>query len=64
MNVHWKKSINKSEGKPEQKFDVAFETIFRISECMFSKKHAKTAYIFFFYRQAKILNHLRMYRKY
>jgi hypothetical protein len=33
MNVHWKKSTNKSKGKPEQKFDAAYGTIFRISEC-------------------------------
>jgi hypothetical protein len=23
--VHWKKSTNESEGKPEQKFDAAFK---------------------------------------
>jgi hypothetical protein len=31
MNV--KKSINESKGKPEQKFDAAFETIIRIMKC-------------------------------
>jgi hypothetical protein len=29
MNVHWKKLTNESKGKPEQKFDAAFGTIFR-----------------------------------
>jgi hypothetical protein len=32
MNVHWKKSTNDIKGKPELKYDVAFETIFRISK--------------------------------
>jgi hypothetical protein len=32
MNVHMNKSTNESKGKPEQKFDAAFETIFRISK--------------------------------
>ncbi len=32
MNVHWRKSTNESEGKPEQKFDVAFGTVFKISK--------------------------------
>jgi hypothetical protein len=25
--VHWRKSTNEKKGTPEQKFDVAFETI-------------------------------------
>jgi hypothetical protein len=33
MNVHWKKLTNESKGKPEQKFDAAFGTTFRISKC-------------------------------
>ncbi len=32
MNVHWRKSTNESEGKPEQKFDVTFVTVFKISK--------------------------------
>jgi hypothetical protein len=28
-----KKSTNDSDGKSQQNFDAAFETIFRISEC-------------------------------
>jgi hypothetical protein len=31
--VHWEKSTNKSKGKPEQKFDSTYGTIFRISKC-------------------------------
>jgi hypothetical protein len=30
-----------SEGKPEQKFDAAFGSIFRISKCFLSKKQVK-----------------------
>jgi hypothetical protein len=30
MNVHWRKSINESKGKLEQKFDATFGTFFRI----------------------------------
>ncbi len=33
MNVHWKKSTNESKGKPEQKFDSPYGTIFIISQC-------------------------------
>jgi hypothetical protein len=40
MDVHWRESTNESEGKPEQKFDVAFVTIFVI---IFSKKKVETA---------------------
>jgi hypothetical protein len=32
MNVHWKKSTNENEGKPEQKFYAAFGISFRISK--------------------------------
>jgi hypothetical protein len=28
MNLHWRISTSESEGKPEQKFNVAFGTIF------------------------------------
>ncbi len=30
MNVHWRKSNKEREGKPDQKFDVAFGTIFEL----------------------------------
>jgi hypothetical protein len=30
--VHWRKSNNESKEKPEQKFDVAFGTLLRISK--------------------------------
>jgi hypothetical protein len=30
---YWKKSTKESEGKPEQNFDAAFGTIFRINKC-------------------------------
>jgi hypothetical protein len=32
MNVHWRKLTDESKGKPEQKFDAAYETFFRISK--------------------------------
>jgi hypothetical protein len=35
------KLTNEREGKPEQKFDAAFRTIFRISKC-FQRRHSKT----------------------
>ncbi len=58
MIVHWKKLTNENKGKPEQKFDADFVTIF-------SKKQAKT-YINFSLElgRLKFKNHLRMYRKY
>jgi hypothetical protein len=43
--VHKNKSTNESRGKPEQKFDEAFGTTFRMSKCysqVFLKKQAKT----------------------
>ncbi len=33
MNVHWRKSTNESQVKPEQKFYAAYGTISRISKC-------------------------------
>jgi hypothetical protein len=33
MNVHWKKLTSENKGKPEQKFDAAFGTIFGIFKC-------------------------------
>jgi hypothetical protein len=47
MNVNWKKLTNESKGKPEQKFDAAFGTIFSESGSVFKKKQAKTSYLFF-----------------
>jgi hypothetical protein len=43
MNVHWRNSTNKSEGKPEQKFDAANRTVFRSD----IKKQAETLHLFF-----------------
>jgi hypothetical protein len=37
-NVHLNKSTNESKGKPEQKFDAAFGTTFKISKCFQSRK--------------------------
>jgi hypothetical protein len=31
LNVYWRNSTNESEGKPEQIFDAAYGTVFRIS---------------------------------
>jgi hypothetical protein len=47
MNVHWKKLTSESKEKPEQKFDAAFGTIFRIINCFQKKKPAKNSYYFF-----------------
>jgi hypothetical protein len=33
MIVHWEKSTNEREGKPEQKTDVVFGIIFGIGQC-------------------------------
>jgi hypothetical protein len=33
ITVHKRKSTNENEGKPEQKFDAAFGTNFRINKC-------------------------------
>jgi hypothetical protein len=46
MNVHWKKLTNESKGKPEQKFDAAFGTIFSESGSVF--KEASKHFIFIF----------------
>ncbi len=39
--VHWRKSTNETEEKPEQNFDTASRIIFRIRQ-VFSKKQAET----------------------
>ncbi len=44
MNVHWRNSTNESEGKPEQNFDAAYGTIFRV---VFSRKQAEILHLFF-----------------
>jgi hypothetical protein len=41
MNVHKKKSTNKSKGKPEQKFNAAYGTIFRNSTVSVFKEASK-----------------------
>jgi hypothetical protein len=40
--VHWRKSNNESIEKPEQKFDVAFGTMLRISKFF---KEARTNFV-------------------
>jgi hypothetical protein len=32
MYIHWRKTTNEREGKPKQKYDAAFGTIFRINK--------------------------------
>jgi hypothetical protein len=52
MNEHWRNSTNESEGMPEQKFDAAYRTIFRISKCF--KRSKQEFYLNFFLEQNKI----------
>jgi hypothetical protein len=47
MNVHWRKSTYESEGKPEQKFDALFRTIYRISKCFQRSKQKLYTGIYF-----------------
>jgi hypothetical protein len=62
MNVHWKKSTSESKGKPEQKSDASFGTIFRINKC-FQEAGKNFLLIFLLnYAGQKFYNHLRMYR--
>jgi len=42
--VHWRNSTNESEGKPDQKFNAAYGTIFSI---VFSMKQAESLHLFF-----------------
>ncbi len=43
VNVQWGNLTNESEEKPEQKFDAAYGTIFRISKWF--KKQAETLHL-------------------
>ncbi len=43
--VHWRQSTNESKGKPEQKFDKAFETLFRICKCFQRSKQKLYIYL-------------------
>ncbi len=67
--VHWSKSANESDGKPEQKLDAAFGTICRISKCFLQEASRNfNFYIYLSPEQSKgrlksFKNHLRMYRK-
>jgi hypothetical protein len=62
MNVHRKKSTNESQGKPEQKFDAAYETICKI--IVFKESSRNFILVFPFNKTGKkCKNHLRMYIK-
>ncbi len=52
MKVHWKKSTNKSKGKPEQKFDAAVGIIFKISN-VFNEARINFILIFLLNRPEK-----------
>jgi hypothetical protein len=41
--VHWIKSTNEKEGKPEQKSEVAFGTIFGVGQCFQRSKQKLTS---------------------
>jgi hypothetical protein len=43
-DVHWRNSTNESEGTPEQKFNAAYGTVFRISV----SKEARRNFTFIF----------------
>jgi hypothetical protein len=63
MNVtDGRKNRPTREGKPEQKFDAAFETVFKIS--IFKEASRYFIFIFLFSRKRKIKKHLHMYRNY
>jgi hypothetical protein len=51
--VRWKKFTIESKGKPEQKFEAAFGTTFRIS-IPYPGKQAKTSYRFFSRKLSKL----------
>ena len=44
MKVYRRNTTNESEEKPEQKFDAAYGTIFRV---VFSRKQAEILHLFF-----------------
>jgi hypothetical protein len=46
------KSTSESEGKPEQKFEGAFRTTFRISNCF--QRNKQTLNIYFSHRQGRL----------
>jgi hypothetical protein len=46
VHVHWKKFTSENKGKPEQKYDAAFGTIFSESGSVF--KEASKNFIFIF----------------
>ncbi len=48
MKERWRKSPNEKEGKPQQKFDVTFGTIFRISKRVFKEASRKFIFILLF----------------
>ncbi len=50
VNVHWRKSINESKGKPEQKFNAASRTIFRTTVVRSKQK----LYINFYLKQGSL----------
>jgi hypothetical protein len=60
MNVHYIEKIDESKGKPEQKFDAAFETIIRIIK---SFQRSNKNFILN-WAGLKFKNHWRMHRKY
>jgi hypothetical protein len=64
MNVHWRESTNENEGKPEQKFDVAFGTIFGI--IIFKEAGRNCINLSLKQGRLKIKNHLSIggFRKY
>jgi hypothetical protein len=66
MNLHWRISTSESEGKPEQKFNVAFGTILRITKSVSIYKKQAGICVSFYWNKAgqEIKNNLRMYRKY
>jgi hypothetical protein len=65
MNLCWRKSTNEREGKPEQKFDAAFETNFRIVKCFQRSKHAEILHLFFsLTRQIKNVKFIVCVQKY
>jgi hypothetical protein len=53
MNVHWRKSTNESEGKPEQKFDVAFGTVLKKVFPLFREASKKLIFNFLLNKAGK-----------
>jgi hypothetical protein len=62
--IHWRKSTNEREGKPEQKFNAAFGTILTIKS-VFKEASGNVVFIYFLNNAyKKFENHLRINRKY